>query len=117
MLRRSQNLLRRSQLRDASGIKNQKTVGHPCKQGGIVRNENHPEAQSFSERSKNSQNFHLCDGIKRCRGFISNDQGWPTSNCLRNENALPLASAELMRIRARDALGLLRSEERRVGKE
>ncbi len=102
MLRRNQDFVGRSQLYDPPGVKNKNAIGKPREQGRVVRNEEHGQPQALSEGAKNLQDFHLCCGIEGCSGFIRNHKRRPAGNRLRDKDALTLASAELMRITARD---------------
>src|SRR5690349_11668368 len=100
----------RTQLHYSSAVENQDAIGKPRKQCRIVGNENHREPQAFPEPSKNIQDFFLGCRIKRCRRFISDYDGRTAGNRLGDQNALALSSAELMRIRTRDALRLFSKE-------
>src|SRR5207248_9727020 len=79
--------------------------------GRIVRNEHAREAPAFPQSARYRQDVRLCRGIERCRRFIGNDDRRPTGNGLRDERALALTSAKLMRMRAANALRFLRKKQ------
>ena len=75
-----------------------------------MRNENHGEAEIFPERTEDAENFRLGNWVKRCGWLIRDDDCWIAGDGLGDESALPLAAAELVRIRARDAVRVFRKE-------
>jgi len=112
MTRRSEHGLGWAALDYAAAIENQDAIGETGEQSGIVRDEDHRQAEFFLERSKEAENFHLRGGVKRRRGFVRDDDRGAAGNGLGDEDALALAAAELMRIRVRDAAGVCRKEQR-----
>ena len=93
-----------------ASVENQNAIGETEEQGGIMRNENHGEAEIFPERTEDAENFCLGDRVKRCGRLIRDDDYWIAGDGLGDEGALPLAAAELVRIRARDAVCVLRKK-------
>lgn len=91
-------------------IEDENAVGEAGKQSGIVGDENHCETEFFPQRTEDAENFHLRDGIKRGGRFVRYHNRRITGNGLGDESALALAAAELMRIRARDAVCVSRKE-------
>src|SRR5713226_7793663 len=98
----------RPQFHDAATVKNEDAVSKSSEHGWIVADEDHRETKFFSERSKDSDDFHLCCGIERRRRFIRNDQGWSARNRLSDQDTLPLSAAQLMRIRFDNPFHLFR---------
>src|ERR1700739_1308021 len=58
--------------------------------------------------TKKRSNFQLSHGVKRSRRLVGNHQRWVAYNRLSDENPSALASAQLMGIGVRNALGVLR---------
>jgi len=75
-----------------------------------VRDEDHRQTPSFPERLKHGEEFHLRRGVERRGRLISNHNGWAAGNRLRDEHALPLSSAQLVWIGARNAVRIFSKE-------
>ena len=73
-------------------------------------NKNHRKSELFPEHAKHAKNLHLGNGIEGSRWFIGDYERGITGGCLSDQGALPLAPAELVRIRAHDAIRLLRKK-------
>ena len=68
-----------------------------------MRDEEYGDTQFGSDLAKELEDFSLRRGIERGGGFVGNEQRRIASNGLSKEDALSLAAAKLMRIRASDA--------------
>ena len=110
MARRLKHGIRGAPFDNLAGVEDQDAIGETGKQGGIMGNENHGEAEIFPERTKDAENFHLGDWVKRCGRFIGDDDCGITGDGLGDEGALPLAAAELVGIGTRDAVCVFRKE-------
>src|SRR5882672_9339336 len=53
---------------------------------------------------KHAKDFSLSRGIERGGRFIGNQKGWSASNRLRDQDSLPLPSAQLVGIRVRNSI-------------
>src|SRR6266478_161111 len=95
---------------DLAAVKDQHTIGKAGEQGGVVRDEDHRETQFFPERSKHSENFHLRRAVERRGRLIGNHHRRAADDRLRDQHALALSSAKLVRIRARNAVRLFRKD-------
>jgi len=104
MTRRAKHGIRGAPFDNLTGVEDQNAIGETGKQSGIMRNENHGEAEIFAERTEDAENFHLGYGIERRGWFIRDDDCWITRDGLGDKGALPLASAELVGIGTRDAV-------------
>src|SRR4029077_12752416 len=92
---------------DAAAVKDQHAAGKPGEQRWVVRDEYHRKPQPLPELSKHSDNFHLRRGVKRSRRLIRDHDGRTAGDRLSDQHPLPLTSAELVRIGARNAVRLL----------
>src|ERR1700674_2566121 len=108
MLGRGQNGFSRARLDDLATVEDQHSIGKSREQSGVVRDKDHRETQSFPELSKHSENFHLRHGVERGGRLISDHHGRAAGDRLCDQHTLPLSSAKLVRIRARDAVRLFR---------
>src|SRR6266478_953495 len=107
----SEHSFRRTTFGNLAGIEDQDTIGKTGEQRGVVRDEDHRESQFFPERSKHTEDFHLCRGVERRRRFVGNHNGRAAGNRLRDKHTLPLPSAQLVWIRTRNAVRLLEKEQ------
>ena len=97
-------------LDNLSGVKNQNAIGEAGEERWIVGNEHHGEAKLLPEGSKNVKDLHLGYGVECGSRLVSNHNGGITGDGLGDEGALPLAAAELVGIRAHDAVCILRKK-------
>ena len=104
MLRRAEYFRGRANFRNLAGIENQNPVGKPGQNCRIVRDENHRAMQLIAQRSKKLKNILLGGRIEGSGWLVGNNERRATRNCLRQQDALPLASAQLMRIRLSDSI-------------
>jgi hypothetical protein len=93
---------------DAACVEDKDAIGKASEESGIVRDKNHREAELLPERAKELQDFLLSGGVERRGGFIGNDEGRAAGGRLGDEDALALASAQFVRIRAGNAFGVFR---------
>src|SRR5580658_484263 len=106
MPRGVEHLRRRANFGDSSGVEDQDAIRKAGENSGIVRDENHGEAELLPEHAKELQDFLLGGGVERRGRFISNDEGRAAGDRLRDEDALALAPAQFVRIGAGDAFGV-----------
>src|SRR2546423_1404157 len=107
---RRQHLFSRATFDDPATVEDQHTIGKAGEQSWVVRDEDHREPQSFPERSKHCENFHLRGGVKRRGRLIGNHNGWAAGDRLRDQHALPLSSTQLVWIGARNAARFFRKD-------
>ena len=106
MLRRSKHGGSGSNFNDTACVKHKDAIRKAGEQRRVVGNQDHCHAELSPEAPKNLEDFLLRRGVERSRWFIGNDEGRSAGNGLRDENALTLATAQFMRIGARDSLGI-----------
>src|ERR1700687_2154007 len=95
---------------DLAAVKDHHTIGKVGEQSWVVRDEDHRQTQSFPERPKHSENFHLRRGVERRGRFIGNHHGRAADDRLRDQHALPLSSTKLVWIGARNPVRLFRKD-------
>jgi len=103
MHRRSQDNISRSRLDNSSCVKYENAIRKSRQQRRIMRYEDHRRADFFLQSSKYFEDLFLRRGIERSRGLVRYDRRRPTSNRLRDQDALPLPPAELVRVGLRNA--------------
>src|SRR5580698_3668534 len=108
MLRRVEHLRCRTNFGDASGVEDKDAIREAGEESGIMRDENHGEAEILLESPKELEDFLLCGGVERRGWFIGNHERGTACYRLRDEDPLALPSAQFVGIRAGDAFGVRR---------
>ena len=93
---------------DLATVEDQQAIGKAGEQSWVVRDEDHRQTQSFPERSKDCENFHLRPRVERRGRLIGDHHGRPAGDRLGDQHALPLSSTQLMWIGAQNAVGIFR---------
>ena len=100
-----EELARGGRFDDSSGIHYGNAVTDAPDDGEVMRDEEHGEAETRSETSKQFEDLRLHGDVKGGGGLVGDEQGRAVDDGHGNHDALALASAELVRVVTRAALG------------
>src|SRR5580658_3079275 len=106
MLRRGKYFCCWANFSDATGVEDEGAIREAGEQSGNVSDQDDREVELLAEGVKELENVLLRRGIERCSRLIGNQQGRPAGDGLRNEDALTLPAAQLVRIGAGNTLGV-----------
>src|SRR6185437_4583634 len=78
-------------------------VSHAGKHSGAVADDQHREAEFALQRKKQVRKFDHANRVERGERLVGDDESGPRGDRLREQHALTLSSAQLMRIRSEEA--------------
>lgn len=107
MFRSGEHVCSGANFRDSAGIENEDAIRESGEKERIMSNQNQRETATFANRAEKLQHVALGCGIERCSRFIGDEEGRSARDGLRDQNALALASAQLMRKRAKNASSIV----------
>src|SRR5207302_7108034 len=105
----SEDLGSRADFHDLSRIHHRKPVGKTRKQSWIVADHDNCRAATFANSRKKAHDFVPQTRVQFAGGFVGNHERGPARHRLGDHDALPLSSAELMRVEIVDSLCLVKT--------
>ncbi len=104
MKRPAVHLRHRACLDNAAGVHHQDSISKASQQSWIMRNEHQRRPILSIDVAQCILDLCLQGDVERTSGFVGNDKRRPTDQRLRDGNSMQFSPAELMRIRAVNAI-------------
>jgi hypothetical protein len=102
--RAAEDVFGTSLLDNASSIDHSDPIHEPCKHGWIVSDQHKRGVMPFSQLSHEAQDLHAQRGIEFARRFVGDHQSRMARHRLRNDDTLPLSTAQLMGVGSKDVV-------------